>query len=180
MRIGKTIQTLALAGILSAAPGFAAAAGSQGTPSTTVLQTQVRQALNKLAWYGVFDNLNYNVDDKGNVTLSGQVTRYVTHNDAVNVVKRLAGVTSVTDNIEVLPLSNFDDNIRIRAYNAIYGYPALSRYEVQARPPIRIIVNHGDVTLAGYVANEMDRELVYNRIRALPGTFKITNDLKLD
>ncbi len=179
MKIRRTVSTLVVAVVLLAVPGFAA----QGTPSSVAnpnLERDVRHAINTLAYYGVFDDLSFTIDDSGAVTLSGQVMQYNVHNSAINAVKNVAGVTRVNDNIEVLPLSPFDNGIRIRAYNAIFGYPALSRYAINARPPIHIVVKNGNITLAGVVNNELDRKLVYSRIRSLPGAFTITNDLRLD
>jgi hyperosmotically inducible protein len=181
------IQKLMLAGVLSIAPIFAAA-GSQGAPvpaaQTPGSQTQgpvsneaVHNALNHLSWYGVFDNLEYTVESDGIVTLTGQVTQYSVRNDAVSTVKHVPGVSKVIDKIEILPLSRFDDNIRLRAYKAIYEYPALSMYAIRARGPIRIIVRNGEVTLVGAVASELDRQLVFSRVNALPGTFGVINDL---
>lgn len=164
--------------LLLAASAFGA---TVPTPvSVENLDREVRSAINKLPYFGVFDDLSYSIDNMGVVILSGATRTYVVRNSAVSAVKHLPGVTRVEDKIEVLPLSPYDDNIRIRAYNAIFGYPALSRYAINARPPIRIIVNRGNVTLAGVVNNELDRTLVYNRIQALSGVFSVTNDLRLD
>lgn len=176
MKIGYTISTLFTATLL-AIPSFA----SEGAPApSAALETNVRQAINNLAYYGVFDELSFTLNDTGAVTLNGQVMQYYVRNAAVSAVKNVAGVTRVEDKIEVLPLSPFDNGIRIRAYNAIFGYPALSRYAINARPPIRILVKNGNITLAGVVNNELDRTLAYNRIRALPGAFSVTNELRLD
>ena len=176
MKIRNTISTLFTAALL-AVPSIA----SQGSPApNAALERDVRHAINTLAYYGVFDELSFNLDDQGVVTLRGQVMQYTVHNSAVSAVKHVAGVTRVEDKIEVLPLSPFDNGIRIRAYNAIFGYPALSRYAINARPPIRILVKNGNITLAGVVNNELDRTLAYNRLRALPGAFSVTNELRLD
>lgn len=170
--------------MLFAASAFGATvstpSSSPESSATENLDRQVRSTINKLPYFGVFDDLSYSIDNAGVVTLSGATRTYVVRNSAVSAVKRLPGVTRVEDKIEVLPLSPYDDNIRLRAYNAIFGYPALSRYAINARPPIRIIVNQGNVTLAGVVNNELDRTLVYNRIQALPGVFSVTNNLRLD
>jgi hyperosmotically inducible protein len=173
MKIGNTILTLILAASAFAAQG-------PGVAANPNLERDVRQAINTLAWYGVFDDLSFSVDDKGAVTLSGQVMQYNVRNSALSAVKNVKGVERVVDNIEVLPLSPFDNGIRLRAYNAIFGYPALSRYAINARSPIRILVKNGNITLAGVVNNELDRTLAYNRLRALPGAFTVTNELRLD
>lgn len=178
MKIGYTISTLATAALLALPAG-----ASQPTPSpapAAAVERDVRHAINSLAYYSVFDDLDFTLDDAGVVTLSGEVTRYYVRNSAVSAVKNIPGVTRVEDKIEVLPLSPYDNNIRVRAYNAIFGYPALSRYAINSRPPIRILVKYGNITLAGVVNNELDRTLAYNRLRSLPGAFSVTNQLRLD
>ena len=113
MKIGRTISTfLAVAAL--AIPSFAAAAEEKNAK----LEQQVRQAILTLPWYGVFDGIDWEVGANGIVTLKGQVRTYNVHNSAVDAVKRIAGVVRVNDRIEVLPLSPFDDIIRVRAYNA--------------------------------------------------------------
>jgi len=179
MKIRSVFSNVVIAATLSAIPGLAAQGTSAAAPNAN-LERDVRHALNSLAFYGVFDDLSFSIDDAGTVTLDGQVMQYALRNSAVNAVKHLPGVVRVEDKIEVLPLSPFDNNIRIRAYYAIFGHPALSRYAINARPPIRILVKNGNITLAGVVNNELDRTLVYNRIRALPGAFTVTNELRLD
>jgi hyperosmotically inducible protein len=178
MKTRNTISALVAAVALLAVPAFAV---TESAPAANPnIQRDVRQAIDSLAYYGVFDDLDFTVDDAGAVTLTGQVMQYYVRNSAVSAVKAVAGVTRVNDKIEVLPLSPFDNGIRIRAYNAIFGYPALSRYAINARPPIRILVKNGNVTLAGVVNNELDRQLAFNRIRALPGALSVTNELRLD
>jgi len=105
-----------------------------------------------LPWYSVFDNLAFKVE-RDKVTLFGQVTRPTLKSDAEAAVKSIEGVASVENNIEVLPLSPIDDQIRRAVYRAIYGEPALSRYSIQAVPSIHIIVKNGNVTLEGVVDN---------------------------
>ena len=175
MKIGNTISTFFAAAVLTVS-----AFGAQIPSTNPNLEKDVRHAINSLAYYGVFDDLNFTIGDNGVVTLSGEVVQYYVHNSAIAAVRSIPGVTRVVDEIEVLPLSPFDNDIRIRAYNAIFGYPALSRYAINSRPPIHIVVKRGNIMLEGVVNNELDRTLVYNRIRSLPGTFSVTNDLRLD
>lgn len=144
------------------------------------LNNKVRQAINGLPYYGVFDDLSYSIDDKGVVTLHGATRTYVVRNSAISAVKGLSGVARVVDKIEVLPLSPYDDNVRVRVYNAIFGYPALSRYAINSRPPIRIIVDRGNLALEGVVNNELDRTLIENRVRSVAGVFSVKNNLRLD
>jgi len=72
------------------------------------------------------------------------------------------------------------DDIRIRVARAVYGYPALQRYGFGARPPIRIIVKNGDVSLEGVVANEFDRNVAFLQANGVSGVFQVTNNLRID
>lgn len=140
------------------------------------LTKQVRHDLVTLPWYGVFDNLEYQVHGT-EVVLSGQVVDPVTKSDAVNTVKRLEGVTHVENNIQVLPLSPADNGIRIAEYRTIYSQPALSRYGLGAVPSIHIIVDSGHVTLEGIVDNATDSDIAALRANMVPGVFSVTNHL---
>jgi len=124
----------------------------------------------------VFDNLLFKVEgDK--VTLLGQVVRPTLKSDAENAVKSIEGVASVNNQIEVLPVSPMDDQLRRAVYRAIYGDPVLSRYGMSALPSIHIIVKNGNVTLEGVVDSESDKNLANLRASAVPNVFSVTNNL---
>ena len=103
------------------------------------LEKEVRHVLVMLPYYSVFDNLAYRVNGY-RVELFGQVVRPTMRSDAEAVVKNIEGVEQVVNKIEVLPTSLMDDRSRTALYRAIYGDAVLSRYAVQAVPPIHIIV----------------------------------------
>jgi hyperosmotically inducible protein len=142
------------------------------------LSEQVRKKLVTLPYYGVFDNLEYNI--QGNtVTLSGQVVRPSTRSDAEARVKRIQGVERVINNIRVLPLSSFDASLRRRVYRAVFGFDGLSRYAMGVNPSIHIIVDNGHVTLEGVVNNKSDADMAYLRANGVPGVFSVTNHLRV-
>jgi hyperosmotically inducible protein len=148
-----------------------------GDAGETRIAQEVRHQLVTLPYYGIFDDLAFRVKD-GTVTLLGSVVRPVLKSDAENVVKRVEGVTQVVNQINVLPLSSMDDQIRIAEYRTIYGDPMLgTRYGYRALPSIHILVNNGNVTLEGVVANEMDRNLIKMRANSVPNVFSVTNNL---
>ena len=167
--------SLTVAGLALAVPTMLPAAGRDKGDLTE----QVRHQLVMLPYYGIFDNLAYRVDGS-TVTLFGQVARPVLKSDAGNVVKRLEGVTQVNNNIEVLPLSPFDDRIRLAEYRTIYGFGPLQRYSLGTQPAIHIIVKNGHVTLEGVVANEGDKNIANIRANQVPGVFSVTNDLRIE
>ena len=132
-----------------------------------------------LPYYGVFDNLYFRVNGDA-VELMGQVTRPTLKSSAENVVKDIEGVSKVTNNIEVLPVSSNDDRIRLATYRAIYGSTGLDRYGLQAVPPIHIIVKNGNVALEGIVANEGDKNMAGMRAKGVSGAFAVENHLRVE
>jgi hyperosmotically inducible periplasmic protein len=142
------------------------------------IEREVRHELILLPYYGVFDNLAYRVNGD-TVTLIGQVTRPTLKSDAENVVKNIESVNRVVNNITILPVSAQDDQLRTSLFHAIYSDSTLSRYAVQAVPPIHIIVDNGKVSLEGAVATEADKNLAELRAKAVPGVFSVTNNLKV-
>jgi hyperosmotically inducible protein len=143
------------------------------------LVKEVRHELVMLPYYGVFDNLSYRVDGS-KVTLFGQVREPKLKSDAEKAVKSIEGVSSVDNQIEVMPLSPNDDQIRLAAYRAIYSQAPLQRYQMGAVPPIHVIVKNGDLTLEGVVATEMDRNVAGIAAKGVSGAHKVTNNLRLD
>ncbi len=168
--------SLLVAGALVLSPAFLLGSVKERGPKS--LDEQVRHALVMLPYYNVFDNLAFSVNGPA-VTLTGEVTRPALKSEAENVVKALPGVESVKNEITVLPLSYFDDVIRVRAYRAIYGQPALSRYALGTLPSIRIIVNNGKLTLDGVVNSEADKNIAYMQANSIPGVFSVTNNLQV-
>src|SRR6202011_3618706 len=140
-----------------------------GDADETEIAKHVRHELVMLPYYGIFDDLAFKVEGH-TVTLLGAVVRPTLKSDAERVVKRISGVEQVINQIEVLPASPMDDQIRMAEYRAIYGDPAIStRYGYRSLPPIHIIVKNGHVTLEGVVADKADRDLVNLRANSVPG-----------
>jgi hyperosmotically inducible protein len=168
---------LLLAGALLAAPISVWADASSGRAPRD-LEQQVRHELLMLPYYNVFDNLEFQVQGT-QVVLTGQVTWPVLKSDAVNVVRRIPGVTGVTDKIEVLPLSPFDNRIRFAEYRTLFRQASLYRYALGAQPSIHIIVKNGNVTLDGVVDNQTDKNLATLYANQVPGVFSVTNNLRV-
>jgi hyperosmotically inducible protein len=141
---------------------------------------EVRHELLMLPYYGVFDDLKFQVEGH-TVILSGYVTSHdsVTKSDAENSVKHIEGVEKVVNNIEVLPPSSMDDGIRAETYRAIYGYGPLFKYANMTIPSIHIIVKNGHVTLEGVVDSETDKNVAGIRANSVPGVFSVTNNLQV-
>jgi hyperosmotically inducible protein len=147
--------------------------------TTEWLQKKVRHELLMMPYYGVFDHITFKIDGDS-VELAGQVSRPTLKSSAARVVQQIEGVSSVTNNIEVLPLSPNDDRIRLGVYRAIYGSSGLFRYALQPVPSIHIIVKNGQVTLEGVAANEMDKNIATLRAHSVPGVFSIAQNIVVE
>jgi len=182
----QQLSKLLLAAALVAVPKSVAAkkdhndAFVNGASDESHVAQEVRHRLLMLPYYGVFDDLAFRVD--GNtVTLLGEVTQPVLKTDAERSVKGVEGVAQVVNEIDVLPLSPMDNQIRLAEFRAIYGDPSLStRYGYRSIPPIHIIVKDGHVTLEGIVANEGDRNIAGLRANSVAGIFGVENDLQIE
>ncbi len=149
-------------------------AGTQQSGKT--IDQQVRSKILKLPYYEVFDNIGYSVNGS-TVTLTGKVRNAVNRNDAEASVKRIAGVTTVVNQIEILPLSGFDESIRRDLYRTISNAGSLSRYLWTVNPDVRLIVDHGNVTLEGTVASIGDSNMMNIVANTVYGVFAVHNNL---
>ena len=150
-----------------------------GAGELTGLARQVRHELVMLPNHGVFDSLGFKVDGS-KVTLLGQVHRPSLKKSAERVVKRLEGVESVDNQIEILPTSSNDDRIRGAVYRSIYYHPNFTRYAIRAVPPIHIIVKNGDVKLVGVVATDGDKNIAGLQANGVSGVFSVMNELRVE
>jgi hyperosmotically inducible protein len=175
--ISKRIHWV-LAAALVVAPALVQA-DVHGPTGQNDLQKRVRHELVMLPFYNLFDNLAFTVNGH-DVTLYGQVVRPVLKEDAAGVVKTIPGVEKVTNNIEVLPPSFFDDRIRRAEARAIFTQPSLSKYAYGPLSPIHIIVKNGNVTLEGVVANQTDRNIAGIKANGVFGVFSVTNNLRVE
>ncbi|HWF89198.1 MAG TPA: BON domain-containing protein [Pyrinomonadaceae bacterium] len=164
--------------LLAVVPAVVSAQGSRGA-SNPQLERRVRHELVTLPYYGVFDNLAYQVNG-GTVTLYGEVVRPSTRSDAAGRVKRIPGVTHVVNNIKVLPLSSFDDRIRRATYRSIASMGGLYRYLQGANPSLHIVVENGHVSLEGVVSGSGDKNLAYVAANRVPGVFSVRNNLRVE
>ncbi len=146
------------------------------TKGLTDLEKKVRKQILMLPNYGLFDHIAYKVDG-GTVTLYGKTASLGTRKGAERAVKRLDGVIEVVNNIEDLPPSSFDNQIRRQVVREFVGTGGVYPYISGVNPQVRIIVENGRVTLEGYVPNKGTSNLMYLLANRVPGTFAVTNNL---
>ncbi len=138
----------------------------------------ISDQVNRYTQFTIFDNVDASIT-QGRVVLNGAVTMPFKKDDIERRVRAVSGVTAVDNRIEVLPVSQFDDELRFRIARAIYSNSAFWNYAAMANPPIHIVVKGGHVTLAGVVQSNVERMLARSLATGF-GSFDVTNDLKTD
>jgi osmotically-inducible protein OsmY len=138
----------------------------------------ISDQVNRYTQLTVFDSISASVSD-GRVVLSGWVTMPFKRDDLERRVRRIDGIVAVDNQIGVLPVSSFDDDLRFRIARAIYGHSLFWNYAAMANPPIRVVVNRGRVTLDGVVQSNVERMLARSLASGF-GAFEVKNELKTD
>ena len=157
---------------------FAVSAPASAAEEKLQVFREVQKQVLRYPHFTIFDSVNAQIGE-GVVTLTGRVTMPYKRSDIEKRVAKVAGVQQVRNDIEVLPVSQFDDELRLRVARAIYSNPNFHSYAAMANPPIHVIVEHGRVTLEGVVQNEVDRMLA----RSIAGSFlsfDVKNELKTE
>jgi hyperosmotically inducible protein len=140
----------------------------------------VRHEIVMYPYYTLWDDISFRVNN-GQVELMGAVNQPYKKSDIEKLVQRVPGVTSVTDDLKVLPLSPFDDRLRLQIARSIYGFPALNRYAMDPLKPIHIIVENGHVTLTGIVSTDGDKQLAGMRASVVGLSLgQVTNNLQVE
>jgi hyperosmotically inducible protein len=160
---------------------FGATKTAPAAPQTAAgLTAAVAHQIVMYPYYSVWDAVDFRIDD-GHVALSGVVNQPFQKSDIEGLVARIPGVISVSSEIRVLPLSPFDDQLRLRVARAIFSDPALSRYALLAQPPIHILVDNGHVTLVGVVHTQMEKAIAGARASGAGLSFgPVVNDLVVE
>lgn len=151
-------------------------------PGDTGSESIVRQARKEIVtypFYTIFDHIVLKI--QGNdLTVAGQVTDPYKKSDIGNFLEHIQGVTSLTNDLQVLPTSQYDDALRLAIARAIYDDPNFINYRNQATPPIHIIVDKGNVTLEGVVNSDVDKQVAGRDARLAATYFGFTNNLRVE
>jgi osmotically-inducible protein OsmY len=138
----------------------------------------IRSAILRYPRYDIFDYVEFGVHD-GAVVLEGSVVQPFKKTDIENRVARVPGVKSLRNSIAVQSFSPYDSELRYSLARRIYGNPLFVQYGNRANPPIRILVDHGHVTLAGWVSSPVEKALLESIARSSL-SFTVTNNLHVD
>lgn len=174
MRIFKNFIVLTIA--ILAFTFTDAKAATVTTNNDSTISQKVGKEIRKLPYYGVFDLISYEVNGK-TVVLSGRVYNAMNRKSAERRIEDIDGVEKVVNNIEILPYSGFDNEIRRQTLTAFARTGGIYGYLQGNNPSMRIIVDNGHVTLAGYVRTNGDSRLANILANGVSGVFSVTNNL---
>ena len=162
-------------------PVHSALSPGQGANLQATIIREVRHEITLLPHYSLFDWITFEVRPDNSVVLRGQVRGLTLRADAEAAVKRIEGVTGVVNQIEDLPLSSSDDQIRRNMFRAIYAEDGpLFHYVIEVVPTIHIIVKNGNVILKGVVGSKSDSDSAYAKARSISQVFSVKNELSIE
>lgn len=144
-----------------------------------ILANEIAKRVRQYVFYTVYDDIEATVRD-GVVTLTGKVTMPHKASEIANLVSRVHGIREIDNKISTLPVSTFDDQLRLSIASQIYRDPLFWNYAIQVSPPIHIVVENGRVTLSGVVNSEVERRKAESIARTTFGVFSVDNKLRLD
>lgn len=173
--MAKKSFLMALAFAVLSTPAFADVTERKSLQVINDVSSEVR----KYTRFTIFDDVRISLAEDGVVVLSGRVTMPFKKDDIGRIVGRVDGVSAVKNELGVLPVSRFDDDLRYRIARAIYGNANFWHYAAMANPPIHIIVENGHVTLTGVVNSNVERMLARSLATTF-GAFSVKNELKTD
>jgi hypothetical protein len=146
------------------------------TPANAALFEKVRHELAMLPYLTYFDYISFTLNGS-EVILTGWTVRQVNYNDAKSAIRNIKGVESLVNNLQVLPLGSFDNQIRAATLAVLQQQ--LSMYFWGAGSDIKIIVKNGDVILLGNVIRQADADIAFIKVNGLPGVFHVFNLLQV-
>ncbi len=146
------------------------------TDHNAQLFEKIRHELAMMPYITVFDFISF-TQNGSDVILTGWTVRATNRDDAERSVKDVDGVTTVVNNIEILPLGSFDMQIRAAARAVLQRY--LGRYFWGNGSDIKIVVKNGQIILLGTVATKSDSDIAFIQCNTVPGAFKVFNLLRV-
>jgi hyperosmotically inducible protein len=144
-----------------------------------IIGREVAARVRNYVFYSIFDYVDIRVNN-GVVTLTGYVVQPYRSREIERMTARVSGVKEVANQIEVLPASINDDQLRAHIASQIYGHSLFHKYAIQANPPVHIIVNRGHVILTGVVNSEVENRIAEHIARQTFGVFSVENRLRVE
>jgi hyperosmotically inducible protein len=161
--------------VASAAGQTSPADPPRGDQSHAQLIRNIQKQVLEYPHYTVFDSVKMQIAGD-TVRLFGKVTMPYKREEIEKRVATVPGVAGVDNQIEVLPASKSDDEMRVGIADALYRHPSFDRFAGFPNPPVHVIVERGRVTLEGYVDTQADRLAALSIARSF-GSFEVKDEL---
>ena len=149
-----------------------------GEYSDAEIVEAIRDTILRYAYYSMFDSVAFGVEN-GHVLLSGSTYQPWRKTEIEKRVSKVKGIRELHSEITVQSVSIFDERLRRQLARRIYRDPLFIQYANHTNPPIKIIVDKGKVTLAGYVASPVEQALLGHIARGFL-SFGVDNQLRVD
>jgi len=175
----RALNSLRIALLTCALLSSTSLASATPQKNDEMLANEIAKQVRNYVFYTIYDDVQGSVHD-GVVTLSGKVTMPYKASEIGKLVARVPGVREVDNKISTLPVSTFDDELRVAIASQIYRDPLFWNYAIQVNPPIHVVVENGHVTLTGVVNSEVERRKAEAVARTTFGVFSVDNKLRLD
>ena len=176
LEIERAESDLAIAEQISKQLRRASIPGPRGTRAGADINEAIYSHASN-SFYSIFDYVDSWIDD-GVVILTGYVTHEDKADNMVELVSRVQGVREIQNQIEVLPVSGFDNQLRASIARRIYGDVLTPHVRIAA--PLHIIVDHLRVTLAGTVFSEVEKRRAEHIARQTFGVLSVQNNLDVE
>ncbi len=175
----RALNSLRIALLTCALLSSTSLASATPQKNDEMLANEIAKQVRNYVFYTIYDDVQGSVHD-GVVTLSGKVTMPYKASEIGKLVARVPGVGELDNKISTLPVSTFDDELRVAIASHIYRDPLFWNYAIQVNPPIHVVVENGHVTLTGVVNSEVERRKAETVARTTFGVFSVDNQLRLD
>ena len=143
------------------------------------LAPEVVDAVLGYPYYTMWDFIRITIN-QGDIALAGSVTSDFDKTAALfERVAKVPGVQYVQTEIEILPVSRTDSDLRAALAARIFRHDLFERYATWSTPPFHLIVRGGSVTLAGEVRGELEKLQLVLIARQTSGVLRVIDELQL-
>jgi osmotically-inducible protein OsmY len=142
------------------------------------LGEEVIKEIRKYSRFTVFDDCSAFVKE-GRVAIFGWVTEPYKKTEIEKRLHKIVGIQEFKNDLEVLPVSSADQNLRNALFRRLYSDPMFSNFASMPIPPIHIIVSRSRVILTGVVGTQMEKQKAESIIRGTPGVLSLDSKLRI-
>ena len=111
---------------------------------------------------------------EGVVTLSGSVGNILSKDHAERIARKIRGVVSVVNNIEVRPVDRTDEQLKQEVQMALYNDPATEKQGIDAKVEDKV------VTMNGKIESWAEKKLSEYVVKSVRGVREVKNNLEVE